>query len=55
MSKRIDINDIDINDIEVLKELRRVFKPVGSGPLSVMRVVVKLIDAIAKEKGFEIE
>lgn len=39
---------------ENLKELRAQFFPAGSGPLSVMRMVVKLIDSIAEDKGFDV-
>lgn len=37
-----------------LRELRRRFFPRGSGPLSEMSYVVGLIDAIAKDKGWDV-
>lgn len=37
-----------------LKSWREQFYPAGSGPLSVMRMVVALIDAIAREKGWDL-
>ena len=46
---------ININDAEVLREMYQRFKPVGSGPLSTMRVITQLIEAIAEEKGIELE
>lgn len=39
---------------ENLKLWRKHFYPIGSGPLGVMRMVVALIDAIAKEKGWDL-
>ena len=39
---------------ENLKLWRKQFYPTGSGPLFVMRMVVALIDAIAKEKSWDL-
>lgn len=37
-----------------LKKWRKSYFPAGSGPLGVMRMVVALIDAIAREKGWDL-
>ena len=44
----------DINDEDQMRELYRKMKPSGSGPLGVMRIVCNLIEAIAKEKDFNL-
>lgn len=45
----------DINDEEQMRDLYRKMRPVGSGPLGVMRIVCELIESIAKEKDFNLE
>jgi len=45
----------DINDENQMQDLYRKMRPVGSGPLGVMRIAYELIEAIAKEKGFNLE
>lgn len=39
---------------ENLKVLRHEMYPGGSGPLSLMRAVCRLIDSIAEEKGWDV-
>ena len=43
---------LDINDEDLLQQLYLSYYPAGSGPLGVMRMVTRLIEAIAAEKGF---
>ena len=40
---------------EKLAELRFWYRPAGSGPLSVMRKVVQLVEQIAEEKGIDLD
>lgn len=40
---------------EKLAELRFWYRPGGSGPLSVMRKVVQLVEQIAEEKGIDLD
>ena len=49
------IPEIDINDHELLQEWYFRMYPGGSGPLGEMRIICALIEAIAREKGFELE
>lgn len=55
MSKAEDrIKEIELTE-ENLKALRKAWYPAGSGPLSAMGTICGLIDAIAKEKGFNVK
>jgi len=40
---------------EFINEIRIRFRPIGSGPLSVMRWVVALCEAIAKDRGWDLD
>jgi len=44
----------DINSEEQMKELYEKMRPVGSGPLGLMRITCDLIESIAAEKGFSL-
>ena len=46
---------LDINDPETLRELHKAWYPGGSGPLGAMRTITGLVEAIAKEKGIDLE
>ena len=45
---------LDLNNEEQLKDLYRHYRPIGSGPLGVMKVVCSLIEAVAEEKGYNV-
>jgi hypothetical protein len=40
---------------EALAILREYWKPGGSGPLSAMKLITKLINALAEEKGYDLD
>ena len=40
---------------QLLAEMRHAYQPMGSGPLGVMRQLVSLIEAIAVEKGWDLD
>lgn len=54
MYRKVELPKIDINDQEQLQQLYTSTYPGGSGPLGMMRITAALIEAIAKEKGFEL-
>ena len=49
---RKGLDPIDINDEKLIQAWYKAYHPSGSGPLGVMRVVTRLLEAIALEKGF---
>jgi len=48
---------MDIAEIspENLAAMRFHFQPKGSGPLGMMRILCKFIDAVAKDKGWNLD
>lgn len=54
MARKAEMPKFDINDQDQLQKLYTSIYPGGSGPLGMMRVAAGLIEAIAKEKGFEL-
>ena len=44
-----------LNDPKLLAELRESFIPRGSGPLSICRAIVELIEAYADLKGWNLD
>jgi hypothetical protein len=49
------LDDLDINNEEEMKDLYDMFVPAGSGPLGVMKVVRKILEAVARDKGFDLK
>jgi len=46
---------LDLSSPEALASLRYSYRPVGSGPLGLMRVIVTLVEALAEAKGWDID
>ena len=49
---RYIIPDIDNVTSDEIKELHKLFKPCGSGPISMMAIIYGLLEQIYKLKGF---
>jgi hypothetical protein len=45
--------NIDLDNEEQLADLYVKMQPAGSGPLGMMRIMCALIEAIAKERGYD--